>query len=308
MADIFIDTAAVGLNDGTTKADAYNNSATAVQDALTDWGTGDIIYMDTGSSISAAGFTFTCASTQSELAILRVIDFSDDSYPGVPTVAHITTTGGADINFNCNVRWQGAYFDTDDDMNGNQGQSTNIFEDCYFEIDDIFAISVASADAVTRLINCTVEFQGGNSRFTAIAGSFKMTGGIITGTVNSAGLCLDNAGNPNVWLFEGVDMSGLPSGTELLTTVGDSMATLDAIRCDLPTSFVRFGVGPVNEDQTVTIWSSDDAGNDYILEKEDFRGVYDTNTALFLTAGYDFEGTQQLSRVLTPSTDVALLF
>lgn len=298
MATIHVDNS--GSN--TSPYDTFAKAANLLQTALTLWTQSDgTIFMAAGHNESNAGLlTLTCSNstTASKVEVKRV-STSDFSYSGTPSSFNIQAGAGGDIFFDLNAVFHGIYFDTQDDMFGANGKVTHLI-DCFLQIDDDFSINNNFADGLTRLDNVDILFEEASARFLVATGHFIMSGGSIDHTVAGAVILEMTASKYALSEFIAVDLS--TAGPKLTNIFGDTAIDVHFIRCLLPSSYVINSGTYGGDHQNVFIWSSDDAGVDHVVAKENYRGLVDQDDALFLTSGFDFEGTDELSMRMAPVT------
>jgi hypothetical protein len=159
MTTLFVDSAAVGANNGTSWADAWTSIASATGVAA-----GDVIHVDDGHSQSAGAsltLTFTNGTITNPIKIFCVDKNNSDA---LSTGAIVTTgAGNFTLAINGNLISSGMSWKTGRflQLNGTT-QQRQLHENCIFSVDGASAIActwfIATTDLVfTRLVNCTID-------------------------------------------------------------------------------------------------------------------------------------------------------
>lgn len=234
MADIFVNSAAVGAANGTTKTDAYTTLAAAFAGALTK---DDFIKVAHTHSESTAGVLTYGANAQDPETTptepLKIIsmDFGSDVATAGAVVAATGTTN--DVVFSDgHMYFYGITFKSQDDIFvGNTSNGIKVtFEECTLELTGVSstdAIALGSlstnlANEIT-LINSNLKFgniaQG--LSFTSSAVLFRWIGGAVSGPTYPDNLFEIVSRGVNAFV-RGIDFSGMGSGKNLVLCDGVS--------------------------------------------------------------------------------------
>lgn len=294
MGVIYVDSGAVGLNNGTSWTDAY----TTLQAALTAWTTGDVIYMESAHSETVSAGLTGGGSDSERAQVLRVSSI-DDSYSGKPTTANISTTGTNDINLDCNAAFYGVYFDSDDLVLLNSNASL-MFVDCVLRTDDRMAVGSSSTWVALELINTDLMFDGAGGYIQMDGGFLYVKGGSHTKASSTNAFVVPQGSRYTEFKAIGCDMSAVAASENLVNFPGAGAVSLEFTRCDMPTTFDTNQGDTGSSVQSIYLYSSDDGGDDWYTEKTGFRGTVSTDTGTYLDSGFSFEGSQSLSVLMAP--------
>jgi len=283
MADIYVDSNAVGVADGTSWTDAY----TTVAGAAGADSAGDTIWVASDhSENTAANVSWAWAGTIA--SPVRVI--SADKTSGSPPTTH---TRGARIecgsDLTMNTTGTGVYFQgldlvvglasgTDDIRLNTQSGGLIVARDCEFTLQTGVASSSAiyptTADARVRFIDCgfnaisTVAYlfktSGFTNSFVEVDGGSLLSGHAAVGFISSA------AGG--TWTVRDFDASNGPAGFDILSGLSD-ITECYISNCKLPSSWtgdpleVRTNLGRTimyncdDGDTNYKFWEATDAGD-----------------------------------------------
>ena len=290
MALIYVNSAATGANNGTTKTDAYTSWFSAV----TAWNVGDVILIHYAHSESY-GVTTNLQNVNADHASPVVsisIDFADDSYRKAIT-QQIYPSGSFSLNFNLAYYFVGMYFK----LNGNSLSSPNLsplseFIDCDLDFSGapsttyLHCVSDAHYAGIWRYKNCTIAFNPVVlSYLYTKGGSFEFINTTITGYASTNGFIrIDTVGDVT---FEGCDLSGVTYGGGILYGVSArGNNKIKFINCKQSASFT-VSLSGTNRLQTIENINSDTAGN---LDNYEFKDGIGNNVVsdftIYRNAGY----------------------
>lgn len=304
MAIIYVDSAAGGLNDGSSWTDAY----VLWQSALTNATTSDVIYMDDGHQETVAtAITYTATNgTLNSPIVTYVVDKADDSYSPNSTAYNIRTTGLNSITLVTSMRIYGMYVESGLRVLLSTSPCTTIFYDSYIKIYAYIMAASNNGDVNLKLRNTTLE--GINSLQAILKSTYVpdfMQGGAIIGAISGNGFVVPDAGKCQVIGFEGVDMSGITTGSPKIVnaTGSDSGWCVTLKDCKYPSgySLIRTSIG--TDSQCVESYTSDTGGNRYVLQLERYRGAVNEDTATYMTGGFQPEGASNpVSYTIVPNS------
>ena len=317
MAKIYVDSNAVGANDGSSWANAY----TTLQAGLTNWTTSDIIWIAHDSAESSgSSVTLTCPVDTELLPVpIYRVNSGTDLYDPPPfdltDTAQITTTSSAaQIRFTFHTKMYGIRFDGGGNFN-NSGDYQIYLEDCDIEIGggSTGGITVYPGGSIYK--NCyirrtttgVVQFATGtNGRVLKfISCTLNFLGVISSGLIAGGGTFPANIN------FIDCNLSALPSATVLVDTstlssggsFNDQNVTFN--NCKLPSSYV-IGDGTMDAPRAnvLLIGCSTNGATTYINRHLTYAGELDTSITVYRGAGYiEKDGDINLSMELTPASN-----
>jgi len=294
MANIYVDSAAAGLNNGTSWANAYTSFNTAigtVTNADTVW------LKSTHAEGSASNLAFNCPTSPG----LRILCAGDASEPptSLGTGALVDTTGS--LAFNGYLYCYGVTFKNvfaDLALNSTfvgTGHGMR-FESCTFWLNRSTGAQrllvgylghSSNGSADFRLWDCTVRFAHTGSTITPRCGQT-----IITGlTIDSAGstpttlFSLSNSGAESSAIIEGCDLSS-ETFTNLIGVNTDTNGSCIVRNCKLPAS-VTLVSGTYDQPgmPEVQIMNCDDGDTQYVLYFAQYAGTVAEETTIVRTGG-----------------------
>ena len=290
MGNIYVNSAATGANNGTTKTDAF----TTLSAAVTAWTTADIILMaDTHAESSASNITLASANDTETIPIpIYSIDFATDQYkPG--TSAQVSTTGASSINININVNCEGVYFAANNVFAFNTGLDAKvIYKDCIFECPNTsgnrYIAIYDGTDRSSKFIfkNCTFNFNNGTQNFYiySVGGDVRCIGCTFNVIANANGIFRSDTGGNCHFLY--CDLTGSTFTTDALYASGSlGNIFLKLIACSLPASF-PLSIFTGNKNQFLELLSCEAGG---LLDRYAYvdgdGNLVDTSTTVYRDAG-----------------------
>jgi hypothetical protein len=284
MGDIYVDSAATGANNGTTKADAYTSLITATLAAIA----GDYVWVShTHSETTGGGL----ALSFSDINVISV-DFSGSTPPvkaDWTAGAFVSSGSGADVNTSGRGYIYGVTLVAEDDFIQN-GERV-IIEDSEIRL-------TGSGDKLNPsaghlfLINSTLRFVG-NGVITPAGGSLTMYGGAFIGPAVMTQLI--NAGSDMpIIKFYGVDFTGT-TFTQLVGLSG-LQGSIDAffIGCKLDPSAPSFSPSPPAKQYRVIRLGSHNTNKPYFIQQDDRYGNIISEETIVKSGGSS-DGTTPIS-------------
>lgn len=309
MAIIYVDSTAGGVADGTSWTDAY----VTLQAGLTAWTTADIIWVAHDSTESfTANTTFTCgnATKTDPVTIFRVNSGTSIYSPttGADVKTLDSSTGNYDFVFGFNMAMYGLHMDTGDDWYNITNDTYTYIEDCYLEFSSTgnasFQVWQNSNRVGGSAKNCTFEWNT-TGYIDHAGGKFDYFGCTFSGANNSAGLFICGSNQPTNITLTDCDMSGLnnPTLVDTSTFIG-AVAQVTFLNCKFPTSYSLDDGTIANRGVEIVANGCHTAGDTFVNDKANMTGDVSTSTSVYHDSGYtDYDGTTQLSQVLTASAD-----
>lgn len=287
MTDFFVDDAAVGLNDGTSKTDAWASFW-----SITGVSAGDTIFVNKDHNENSGGSTQSLTLTGTIASKIQIvsINFTGDA----PTVGAILTTNTGFIDFT--LTWSfvevfGIEFNPGDDTNHDPADGASVIHDsCTLKTQQATKSSgpflMFLGNAVSyEFRNCTIEQTitgASNGEF-----SVKILGGSIT-TGSSEIISQATGADMNVYVA-GADMSG---STGELVSLGTALGSTDRFvfeQCRLGSGYT-LSSGTKRETNTIELINCSTAvittqtlGD----ESETLNGTTDIDTSRYRTGGAD---------------------
>lgn len=302
MADIYVrSTDGNNADSGATWALAKATLAGA--DAID--AAGDTIYVSQSHAESTAA-AVTVAFAGTIAAPTRIICADDSAEPPTATAtgATVTTTGGNSITI---AQGAGMYIRGITFQPGNLAvasaslfvvststpDASVTFDECVVNLPNSASSAMtignsSSANAAESAVlfkNTGMTFRSSGSRMQVYA-QFRMSGGYISSTTAMNYIVICGAqGRASPLTFEGVDMSGLASASNLVaaTAIGNVIFK----NCRLPSSWsgslVQSGSRPVA--QRVSMYNCDNADTNYRLWIESYPGSVKSETTIVRSGG-----------------------
>jgi hypothetical protein len=305
MAIRYVDSAAVGTNDGTSWANAFTKLANA---AAVDTA-GDTIYVkNTHSETTAASVTYAWASINGS-STTRIICVSDTNDPPTQgTGAVIATTGASNLTLNSGafVLFQGIRFRAGDGSNAadvvlnNSNSGATVCHNCAFELAGNNAGSDMSSFGCIYLQNCTFKAINSGSTLT-LSNVVEIVGGSIESGSTFMNPLFNPAGNLTV---TGFDFSNLPSSYDLTwhtTAVSNRVIYRD---CKMPSSWSGSPYSAPTGGSIGMLHNSDSGDTNYFLYTVSYAGVVVHETTRVRTGGAT-DGTTPLSWKMTSSSNAS---
>ena len=313
MANWYIWSGATGAGTGADWANAYTTLAAATVKAVSDVFFVAHDHVETQASAKTITFPGTEASPNRVYCADRA-----GSVPPVPAdlrnTAQILTTGASSISIGGSLNEvYGLIIQAGDSTNSatiNLGAVSNksqIFKNCSFRLGGSATTSRitwnSSANANTVIAdNCTVQFSN-VSQFMNTAGRaiWKNTLSPILGAILPTTLLSFSA--PGSWLLEGIDLSALTTGKNLVngaTTTASCTALFKDCKLGagvaISTAPTAFG-GP-----DITLLRSDSADTNYRFDKRTFGAHTSTQIAIYRNDGAT-DGVTPISWLFTVNTN-----
>lgn len=297
MANVYVDSNAVGAGTGADWANAY----TTLDAACTAKAAGDVFWVaHNHAQTQASALTITSPGTETTPCKIMCVS-SAGSVPPVAadlaTTATITTTGAFGITisgtisecygitFKCGTGASAANLT----VNG-AASKTQRYLNCGFQLITTAAtsrITMATSTAATIWENCTVQF-GSTSQGMNTSNIFKWlnTPSAVTGATLPTTLLLANTSGVQTW-FEGVDLSALGSGKTLWSSSTSRPNCILVFKdCKLGSSVTVTGneTGVVYGNM-VDLIRCDSGDTNYRTERYRFAGTQTTETTIVRTGG-----------------------
>jgi len=292
MTDIFVDSAASGAADGTSKTDAYVTLAAASGSTP---GAGDVIKVShTHSETGTASVTLNFDGTEAQPVWVRSINFSGDAYT---KGASIRKSGGGDISITGqDCIYQGLTLVSGDDILMTGSTLAVQFRDCTIGTAGGSSSQISTGNSAGQMLifeDCIFEFA--NSATQILTGSTSVShmifrGGSVSGSITNFIQTNSNARSLKVDM-EGMDLTSV---TNIFDVNGGSNPvdfTARLVKCKLNAS-VNITTAPLTpwkrvrvdaiECQIGTITTA--AFNHQHIEKQ---GNSFTSTARYRTGGAD---------------------
>lgn len=288
----YVDSNAIGLNDGTSWANAF----TSWQSALTAWNIGDLIYMASDHSEVYGTTTLTCPNaTIYNPNITISVNKTTGQY--APKPAGIQFTGGTlTIAFSCWLLGLHVSFNYHNITSVNY---THHLIDCIEELGTQMRVQQR-----IYLDNTDVVFYAAASIVSWGASTFRMRGGSISGTASANGMIYEYAGGSDFDLT-GVDVSAIDLTTYSADLVyfrntAGYQSIIRFAACDLPAVIT---IGTIYDifPATVIFSSCDSGGGLHRNERYTEKGSVITTTSVYRNNGYtDISDNTQVSNKMTP--------
>jgi len=310
---IYLDSAATGLNDGSSWANAYTDNQTA----FTAWVSGEFILMDKDhQNTSATALSYTGGTASELIPVFRVNKATGAYTPstGSDTINIETTGANAHVLFESFCLF-GVHISINGYLRGSTGHSLK-FIDCY-EVHTVVnqghMFGIGNSDCAYYFENTTIDGGTAGLRISG-EGSFSVDYNKCTfkGAVGSAGLIGHVSNRVGIFRFRGCDMSGITNTSLVLCDTsnwGDAVVEVDFIDTKFPTPATSFAITDGtfgNDDQRVEVWLSDGSGDDlYNYYKETYRGTVEDNTTTYFNgtgAWVDEDQSTNLSYELIPKS------
>jgi len=251
MTDYFIDDNASGANDGTSWTDAYDGGANADwTSAATSASTlGDrIIVASDNSTLLGGNLTVTANANHTFADPLQIIVSASGSGTTVAPVSNYGASAngeidgnGSDINFSGHVYLQGLrVVNMDSSFAGTSQQCQN----CFYELSKSGTDDIGFGDgAEIVFMDSDIDCNTGNNRFAfgGDAGGFKMLGGSVVTDSNTNELFEVFSPRSATIYLEGVDLSGINSGTDLVKIGNIESINARFVNCKLPSALSLLG-------------------------------------------------------------------
>jgi hypothetical protein len=288
MAVIYLDSNAGGGNDGTSWTDAWGT----FDEAVTDWGSGDVIYMDKGHTegfdTSSKTFVDGAGTAAEPIPVWRVDKGSSPENLYAPTTGSDTAAfvmTGASLNFAFqNFHFHGIWV-SGTNTQVTSGPSTSVsWYDCVIQVSNNTAgLDHGSSSGTTHYYkNCTIKFAANGQIFGGYTHAIFDDCTITAGTSITADGLVRGFGNR--WfsvVFNRCDFSGIPNATLNMThadgqSSGSSKFTYN--NCKLPTpstafNWVHASKVFTNAHQSVEAWGCSDGVDSFPYIKATKRGT-----------------------------------
>lgn len=317
MADRYVKN--TGSN--TSPYDTWEKAATTLATAVTGAAAGDNIYVSsTHSATGLASQTLTFPGTASNP--LKVVSVSDSAAPPTAVAA-----GGSEAFASAAVLSIGPFGYVEGlsftagtgttstgsiTLSSGSGAQSSEFKDCTFALNNtgsgsrIF-LQANNFSAASRVAakNCTFTLSNHAAQAISIGGRVQISGGSVTGPISytTSGLFQTQSAGRNTYAeIDGVDFSGVGSGTRLVGSSTASMIT-KIMNCRLPAGWTgTLFTGTRFSGQRVSMYNCDNADTNYRLWIEDYAGSIRDETTVVRTGGAS-DGATPLSWRMTTNAD-----
>lgn len=316
MAIIYVDSTAVGANDGTSWTDARTTLAAAHN----AWTVGDIIYLEKDSTEvdASPGDPASDTSTQ-HVPVLRVDKATGDYAPAtLDGLATNNITAGFNMNINRQYGvFQGLAIQVQRSLTLDSSGDVD-FSDCYLEtgaggsgVDGSWNATGSYAAPLT-FTNCYLKMGGAATKFNTLWLHLKhCTVETVHATdIDAEALIRLTPSFKSTLLFEDCDLTAL--NIDPLVNVGDlgtnnnTQATIRFIRCKLKATYAKT-VGSFASRGKVELIGCSTDGASYINERVEHHGEINTSTTAYRDGGYaDADGDTPLSEELVPNASCVL--
>lgn len=311
MADRYVKSTAAGDGSGSswTNALVSMNAAEAVDTA------GDNIYVSPSHNEISTAAAITLPSAGTLAALTRIICVDDSATPPTTasTGASITTQNNYPITANGGGYYRGLTFNCG--TGGSSGAWFNLiatttpvaiqhFDKCTFNhvsphannVMNVGFNSSSSVGSVLKLTDCAIKYTQAAQSIKVYYGRIEMEGGsigsystTITPTAVVSTLVRGTA------LFSGVDLSGLGTGTNLVSTVPSGSKVVFR-NCKLPSGWTGALVQSTSSfTGRAELYNCDSGATNYRLWIQDYAGSIREETTVVRTGGASYDGTNGLS-------------
>jgi len=286
MTVFYVDSAAVGLNDGTSPTNAWVLIASAVTNVTTK---GDIVYTSHAHSETPAA-TMTQAWSSNGIKVISA-DFGNivGGFPVRRFGAALKPTGsGSDIVNTGDIYMSGFDMDSPDKFTLGAGGvgGFNIYEGCTLELTDD-GILTSGEGSTTTFIDTDFNQVTNDFMSMARASVFEMFGGSYTRAAGSNGCWSIGTTQAGVrFEFSGADLTGIPAATPFIQTFSRPIF-MSFSKCKMNSSFTigTLLAGTVVELVNCEVGTLTAAAFTY--QRFDFYGESETVLTHFRTGGAD---------------------
>lgn len=267
MPDVFYNAQAVGVNDGSSWADAF----TTLKAAAAVTGQSDTIWGDYTSSEEIDANIFIDFAGQRLISVTPTVnppidaDYMPGLFIGDTDSVHDLFLRGSEFN-SIGVDWQsGDDFDIQADR--------IVIEDGSITVDGGFDRIFLRVGTRLDLVNSDISLLNALSFIDAFEGDFSMRGGKILGIPNNLVI---RGGEGGMFLFDGVDISTVTSSiVRFDTAIAQCIFIFKG--CKLPAGVPLFS-GAINIPSKVLAYGSSDANKPYFIQEETYYGTVITET------------------------------
>lgn len=315
MTDRYVDSAAGGANDGTSKTDAF----TTLSAALTAAAAGDRIFVSHTNAESTAGsITLTSAGTIDNYVQIFSVDFAGSTPP-----VHADITAGAVVATGAgayNITFAGFAISRGIDYRAGVGGSSTVtitnttaafgwdFEDCQLYLASSGGssnISFGGSIAVSHLIrwkNVTLRFSAVGQFVSCISGVLQWLGGGVSADGSAPTTLFSSMDRLTRIYLEGVDLSHMGSGKTIVGHAGANGSVI-ARRCKLGASVTKT-VTPTNHLKRSMFLNCNSGDVNYDNSILDYYGEMTVETTIVLTGGAS-DGTTPIAHKIVTTANAA---
>jgi hypothetical protein len=292
MPDVYYDAQAVGANDGSTKADAFQTEALAR--AAT--GAGDTIWSShTSDEAGVGGFNITGAGQK-----FISVDFAGSTPPVAADVtpgAKLTGSIGSDTIFTgTSIFYDGFYFFVGDDLKPDKGRT--IMDNCTIELEGINDSIFPGGGSL--ILNNPTFITGSPTTFINAAGaggSVRWNGGVVVNPLDTL-IQSFNLGCSD-FEFNDADLSQVATLVTNSTLFKEQQTIFKG--CTLKSGYV-LSVGNFGDTSFAAVYGSHSSNIPYFIQEQDKYGGIITETTIVKTGGSS-DGITPVSLKFVTSAD-----